>query len=357
VSLVPQATASQRLMAFNDELLALVRVGIPLDRGLQFASRDMSGQLRRIMERLVEQLERGKTLDEALRDQPDSFPAAYRALLVAGQRTGQLASLLAKIAESMKRLELLRQTLRSSLAYPFIILALAYGCFVVFASWATPGIVASYWDLVHRDQVVLQGMTAVANTVGWWWPVPPLLLVGLWKSGSSTWLARSNRPSLPRWKTPWRRIEHLGMLAVFTEILAIMVEHEEPLPSALVLAGEAAGNNELNEATRRLAERMAEGHSHADSFSWGEETAHGTFPPLLVWLLVSSRSSSHLGESLHRFSRAYQRQAERLAMTLSFIYPVIVGTLVAGTAVLAYAVWVTLPWYLLLYRLGDIGGF
>lgn len=355
VSLIPQATPAQRLMALNDELLALVRAGIPLDRGLHLAARDMPGQLARITEQLAGQLEQGRSLDEALRQQPETFPAAYRAMVVAGEKTGRLPYVLAQIAESLKRLELLRQSLRSSLAYPLIVLALVYTCFVAFTIWATPQIVASYWDLVHRDQVLLRGVTAVAETIVWWWPLPPLLVFGLWKAGSRRRGGFSDPRPGSSWKTPWRRLEQLGALAIFTEVLALLVEHQEPLPSALVLSGDVTGDADLIHASRELAKRFEAGTSRAERLLPGRGPGYRPFPPLLEWLLFSSRSPTGLGESLHRFSRNYQRQAERLAVTISFVYPVIVGTLVAGSAVLAYAAWVTLPWYMLLYRLGDIG--
>jgi type II secretory pathway component PulF len=356
VALIPPAISTeQQLVALNDELLALVRAGIPLDRGLQLASQDMPGQLRRITQQLGRELEQGRSLEEALARQPETFPAAYRALVLAGMKTGQLPRVLASIAESMKRLESIRRTMRSSLAYPLIIIAVAYVCFLAFTRWATPPMVSAYWDLVHRDEWALRGLLAMSDTVQWWWPLPPVIGLGIWMVGSRATGFSLWKRSVPRWRTPWRRLEHLGNLAIFSEILALLVEQEEPLPSALVLAADVTGSTELGRDSRQLADRLAAGQPAAGSLSSAEGLTAGACPQLLSWLLLSSRSSRSLTESLHRFSRAHQRQAERLAMTLSFFYPVILGTLLAGMAVLAYAIWVTLPWYMLLYRLGDIG--
>jgi general secretion pathway protein F len=355
VPLFPNTTpTTQQLVMLNDELLALVRAGIPLDQGLKLSAKDMPGQLRQIAEQLAGQLEQGQTLEEALRSQPVTFPATYRALVIAGIKSQQLPVILEKIASALKRIVLIRKTVRRSMAYPVFVLAIAYLFFLAFTAWVTPQIAETYWDLARRDEWLMRGMLTLSKTMQWWWPLPPLVAMLLWSTGTRLATVRNpGRTSSLRW-TPWRRLERLGQLAIFSEVLALLVQQEEPLPSALILAGETTGSNQLAHESRLLAARMELGEQtpepHASPAEWGPET----WPPLLTWTLLSSRSSSRLAESLHRFSLNYQRQADRLALTLSFFYPVVVGTLMAGMGLFAYAIWVTFPWYLLLYRLGDI---
>ena len=79
------------LAALNDEIAALVRAGVPLDRGLLGAGTDLPGGLRRITTALGKRLSRGESLPEALEAESRSIPPLYRAVVEAGARSGRLA--------------------------------------------------------------------------------------------------------------------------------------------------------------------------------------------------------------------------------------------------------------------------
>ena len=73
------------LAALNDEIAALVRAGVPLDRGLLQAGSELPGGLKRITQALGERLSRGETLTEALEAESQSTPPLYRAVVEAGR--------------------------------------------------------------------------------------------------------------------------------------------------------------------------------------------------------------------------------------------------------------------------------
>lgn len=345
---------TEQLVWINDELLACVQAGIPLDRGLQFASRDLSGQLRTITRELGDRLERGETLEEALRSQA-GIPAAYRALVVAGIRSQRLPEVMRQTAQSLKRLSQVQTTIRRSFAYPLFMVTLTYVLFLTSVVWLTPQVTASYRELLLRETLVSEWLVIIADTIGWWWPIPPaMILLGVVLATQSFRLlpSASSRNQISPW-TPWRKLERLGQLAIFSETLALLVDQEEPLPSAVTLAADATGIEIFRRDGRRLAEQLERGEPLRDSSTSLQVTNQHAWPPILTWLMLSSRDSASLASSLHRYSRNLQRNAERQAMTLSFLYPVIIGTLVAGFSLLAYALWVITPWYLLLHYLAQ----
>ena len=80
----------EQLSALNEEIRALVRAGVPLERGLITAARDLGGRLGRITSALGTRLSRGESLVEALDAEKDVLPPLYRAVVEAGARSGQL---------------------------------------------------------------------------------------------------------------------------------------------------------------------------------------------------------------------------------------------------------------------------
>src|SRR3954468_5174792 len=88
----------EQLIALNDEMVALVRAGMPLERGLRAAGRDLSGKLGRVTSSLGERMGGGQSLPGALAAEGDRFPKVYRAVVEAGVRSGRLASALEGLA-------------------------------------------------------------------------------------------------------------------------------------------------------------------------------------------------------------------------------------------------------------------
>src|SRR5204862_8220654 len=86
----PSAITIDQLLALNEEIAALVRAGIPLDRGLLEAGRDVRGRLGRIAGALGRRLGRGESLVEALHAEERAIPPLYRAGVEAGARAGRL---------------------------------------------------------------------------------------------------------------------------------------------------------------------------------------------------------------------------------------------------------------------------
>src|SRR6186713_2858010 len=78
------------LIALNDEIVALTRAGVPLERGLLGLGMDVRGRLGRIARTLSERMSRGESLSEALASSGEGIPRVYRAVVEAGVRSGRL---------------------------------------------------------------------------------------------------------------------------------------------------------------------------------------------------------------------------------------------------------------------------
>ena len=82
------------LIALNDEMLALVRAGVPLGQGLADVGHDVRGSLARVTATLATRVERGESLPQALAASGGLFPPLYRAIVEAGIKSGRLPAAL-----------------------------------------------------------------------------------------------------------------------------------------------------------------------------------------------------------------------------------------------------------------------
>src|SRR3954470_23074472 len=93
-----------QLIALNDEIAALARAGIPLERGLLQAGTDLPGRLGAIARVLGARLGRGEGLTQALEAEREQIPPVYRAVVQAGLRAGRLPTALEGLASFLRGL-------------------------------------------------------------------------------------------------------------------------------------------------------------------------------------------------------------------------------------------------------------
>lgn len=341
---MPIALSLDELIALNDEIAALVRAGVPLDTGLRSLGGELPGRLGRLARSLSERLERGESLVQALDDTGGGFPRAYRAVVAAGLRSGRLAAALEGLSTAARRANELRRVMIVSLIYPVVVLMVASLLFL-FTALKTAPIVAEVYEQLGFDPP-------------WWYQrlqdllqFSPQLMAALWVLGllvGGIWLYRASRASTlasssVRGAPSVSRILHLGRMAMFADVLALMIDQQVPLDEAVTLAGESSGDRMLTQATRTLAEQVRGGGRQLQQTSG--------VPPLLAWLITSGTRAEHLAHSLRQTADSYRRRALNLGTWLTVYLPILLSAGMGGLVALFFTLVIMLPFCNLLFRL------
>jgi general secretion pathway protein F len=348
---VPSITHDQ-FVALCDEMAALARAGVPLEKGLVALAEDLPGRLGTFTREMGQRLEQGANFERVLDEANGSVPPAFRAVIVAGLRSGRLAVALEGVAGTLRRAGELRRLTWLSLVYPLFVLALAYVLFVFTAgNWAT-----SIWPAYERFQLgpnaPLDFVARLGRTAGTWAVWPPLVLglvvAGCWlRSRRVRWSSRGGR--LGRWPTPGKLLQ-LGRLATFADVLSLLVRERVPLAQAVPLAGDASGDARLAAGARELSQRLMRGESPDKLVA-----AAGAIPPLLAWRIAAGSQRGDLASLLQRAAAGYRRKAQRTYDTLTLSLPLLLTATIGGSAVLLYALSVVVPWAITLLHLqGEV---
>src|SRR5688572_789270 len=125
-TLAARPVTLEQLAALSEEIAALARAGVPLDRGLRELAVDMPGRLGKIAADISRGLEAGRSLEQVLDELGAALPPAYRAVVAAGVRSGRLPAAMEGIVHTSRRIIQLRNSICLSLVYPFIVLLLAW---------------------------------------------------------------------------------------------------------------------------------------------------------------------------------------------------------------------------------------
>jgi type II secretory pathway component PulF len=339
----PGPITLDQLLALNEEIAALVRAGVPLDRGLLEAGRDVRGRLGRVAGVLGRRLNRGESLIEALESEARAIPPLYRAVVEAGTRAGQLPVALEGMARYVRGLTDARTAIGMALWYPGLVVCLAYGLFVGLVWLVVPRFVAAFDALGLATSAPLRWLEWAGGSASYWWPVGPIVIVVLaiaWvRSGTAAGLRGGAWSGLRLF--PW-----MGSLladyeaASFAELLALLLEHRVPYPSAMVLAADATGAPRLALGARWTAEAIARGEPVAAAVDAAGPRA---FPPMLRWTLSTGQAQGSLGSALRHMAGLYRKRARYRAEQLALFLPMILTVAIGAGAAAFYGLSLFLP--------------
>ena len=339
-----------QLIALNDEIVALVRSGVPLEQGLGHLGTDLPGRLGRLATSLAERMERGESLAHALGDEAVGVPPVYRAVVEAGLRSGRLTAALEAVARSSRQLAELRRMVTAAFVYPLLLFFLAWGLFVLFTVKIAPALLSAFRDFEAAHAGPLAVLVGAGESVHVWGAAVPLGVLIL----ACLWWALSSRAAVvePRFAQallgwlPWTG-RLLGSLrsATVAEVLAMLVEHDVPLGEGVTLAAQTVGDRQTKRAAAEISAAFERGQPIPPA------SGGGAFSPFLNWLMAAAPARGTLLSALRHAAEMYRRQAARQADVAHLFLPVALTLVIGGTVTILYALMLFLPWISLMHDL------
>lgn len=341
------------LIALNEEIAGMARAGLPLDQGLTALAHEMGrGRLQRVTQALADDLRAGKTLPEALDRQAGQVPPFYAGLVTAGVRTGRIGEVLATLTAYARTVSNLRTIVVDALFYPLVVLFFATILFGVVGFFILPQM-----DNIFKDfGMTLPLATRLALTIGRQ-PLEYILLpigsvvlamiltrlfLGFTQNGRRLWARLVY--TLPVFGTLIRS----ARLAAFTDLLAILVDHDVPLPEAFRLAGEASSDPVMASAARQVHDDLLQGQPLGEVLR-----GRGLVPEWVSWMTGLGERRGSLGPALHQIAEMYRRQVEMRAALLRSVLPPFLVIGIAGIFVGFFVVVLMLPMHKLLEGLSK----
>jgi type II secretory pathway component PulF len=334
---------SEDLIALNEEIAGMARAGLPLDQGLAALSKEMGrGRLRQVTAALAADLKAGRTLPQALERQSGRVPPFYAGLVSAGIRTGRIGDVLATLTEYGRSIAILRRIVLDALFYPSIVLLFAFGVFFFQCFFILP----HFEDLFQGFNMELPAITRFLFGLGRhpletiFYPMGLMILALVAVKLTLRWSEEGRRQ--------WARLVYAvpvvgtlirsARLAAFTDLLAILIDHELPLPEAFALAGAASSDPIMTAMTQQIGEQLANGVPLGDALR-----NRGLVPEWVSWMTGLGERRGTLGKTLHQIAESYRRQVEMRAALLRSVLPPFLIICTAGTFTAMFVFSVMLP--------------
>ena len=329
---------TESLVLFNQELLALLRAGIPLLQSLELlVGHGKDAHLRRSLTQVAELVREGMSFSDAL-EQAGSFPPIYRSNVVAGERCGTLPEVLARWLSFQKFAQTSRRRIIEALFYPtFLVLVLILALGVIF-NVVLPRFAEFYAggdiEMPFFTRILLGAGKLVSSTL---WVQGVLLLglvvLGRWMVASEAGrkLAERLLLMLPKVGTLYRMYHS----SVFSRTLGVLLSGGLPVVQALEVVQRTSPSERMKAGLLLITDKVRAG----SSLHLALEQAK-VLDPLAVEMIRVGEQSSALPEMLDHVANFFDSEVEKATTAVtSLIGPVLIlfmGVVVLGLLLAIY---------------------
>ena len=323
------------------QLASLLAARLPLDAALTATAEQAEKKhVTEVLTSVRADVRAGHRLADALATRPRDFPEIYRALVAAGEESGDLAHVMEKLADYIEERNALRIKVLTAFIYPAVVALVSIGIVIFLLGYVVPQVVSAFsqarQELPMLTRVML-GLSDFVRSWGWLVALGCAAAIAGWRMmlrAPATRLAWHSRLL----KMPLAGRFILGLDAArFASTLAILTGSGVPLLRALDASRQTLGNDRLRASVDDATSRVREGVSLASALQ-----VQKTFPPLLVHLTASGEKTGTLPELLERAAQTLSREVERRAMALTaLLEPLMI--LVMGGFVLLIVLAVLMP--------------
>lgn len=315
-------------------LATLLPVGMPLSQALNAATGVTSGDVKAAMQDVRTHVERGDTLSTALARHPGLFPPIYIGLVRAGERSGDVDTTFARLAEQLEREEAIRGKVLSAAIYPILLAVagtVAVSVLMLFVLPRFVGLLEGSGAKLPASTTLLLNVSAFLRRV---WPV--FLAVPVAITAFSTWV-RTSEKGARFWSRALLAIPLVNTLrkyalaARLARLLAVLLGGGAPLLVALDDTIDSIDDPIARDDVKQIRARVREGTSLRQAVAESP-----LYPVLLPQLIGVGEDAGQLRAFLHKaaeiFEERTERATQRLATLAEPVMIVVFGLIVAFVA-------------------------
>jgi general secretion pathway protein F len=333
--------SSAQLSMLTRQLATLLEAGLPLEQSFSaLIEQSEDESVRQILAGVRSELLSGHTLAQAMGQYQSVFPGIYRALIKAGEASGELGHVMMRLADYTESRQLLRQKVVLAFVYPAIVTVVALAVVMGLLIYVVPQVV-SVFQQSHQTLPLLTRMLIGLSSLlqaTWFY-----LLIALFGAVFFVRILLRREEIRYQWHLRLLRLPMLGRLvrglntARMASTLAILAGSGVPLLVSLQAAAGVVTNLPMRRALESAAKKVREGVTLSRALA-----ASGLFPPILVHLIASGESSGKLDAMLDRAAIQQEQEIGNYTSVLtSLMEPVLI--LVMGAVVLTIVLAILMP--------------
>jgi len=331
MSIVRSKIKRTELITFFFNLEQLTRAGVPLLESLADLRDTMNDpRFREIIANLVESIEGGKNLSQAMAQHPDAFDKIFISLTHAGEASGRLPEVFEHITESLKWQDEMASHTKTIMLYPALVGTIVVGITFFLMIYLVPQLVSFIKGMGQEIPIQTRILLATSSFfVNYWYvlialPVILPIIGKLVITSSPEMRLRFDQLKLDLWVTGpiLRKI----ILARFANTFAMMYGSGITILDCISNSRDVVNNLAVAQSLQDVTREIESGKNLTQSF---QNT--GMFPPLVIRMLKVGEATGSLDKALLNVSYFYDRDVKdsikKVQVMIEPTMTIVLGTL------------------------------
>ncbi len=328
----PSASREDLLM-FTRQLATMVGSGLALLEALEvLGDQAESPGMKLTCRKLVSEVRAGVDLSTAMESCPKAFEGLYISMVRAGEVSGQMDTILVRLAEYLESSDRLRSEIRSAMTYPVVSLFLVLGI----TTFLMLGVVPGFRTVFESLDCELPGITKFTlNTADFLKEHWILVFGGGFLSVVGFFVFKKTKQGSEIFDRFSLRVPVVGplvrkvALARFSRTFATLIRSGVPIMATLDIVADTAGNSAVAKVVLDSRESVRSGNQLSEPLAKSK-----VFPPMVVRMISIGERTGSLEILLEKIAEFYDQQVKAAVKSLtSLIEPILIsvmGVIVGG---------------------------
>lgn len=298
---------NREVILFCMQMAQLTRAGVPLLESLTDLRDSLdSPQFKEVIGSLIEVIESGKSLSQAMEDFPKIFDTLFISLIRAGEASGRLPEVFESLTDMIKWQDELHSSTKKLIMTPLIVGTVVIGVTIFLMVYLVPQLLDFLANMGEELPIHTKLLIATSDLmVNYWyiWLFVPTVLVIVIKILVKTdpemrYKADKVKLMLPKIGPVIQKI----ILSRFANFFAMMYAAGIPILSSLLIAEDIIDNLVIKRALIKAREDIEQGDPISQSLA-----NTGMFPPLVIRMIKIGETTGKLDKALLNVSYFYER--------------------------------------------------
>jgi general secretion pathway protein F len=332
-SFLGRRVSTRELSRTFRQLATLLGAGIPLvDAVASVANRPLSPPMATALAAVRTDLTEGTSFEAAMAQHPGVFPLIYIGMIRAGEATGSLDTVLARIADHAEGSARLQGQLRAAMTYPVIMAVVGSGILAFLLAYVVPQITRVFVEANQRLPLPTRILMAAGEFVAAW-GLQFLLLAAVAALGLRYYSRTENggrRSERIMFSIPWMGtvVRNVSM-ARLSHTLSTLMSGGMPLVQALDVARSVTGSRLVGDALTLAREAVSEGEALAPNLG-----RSGLFNPMVVDMIAVGEKSGELESMLAKAAEALDEEVGANVDTMTGLLEPVMVLFMAGVVLM-----------------------
>jgi len=315
---------NKMLVTFTRQFSTLQDAGLPVLRSLRILEKQMKpSALKNALIDVVEDVESGSALSEAMGKHPKAFNKLYVNMVKAGEAGGALEVILQRLADFLEKAASLKAKIIGAMVYPAVVIFVA----VAILTFIMVAIIPKFKKIFDEFGLTLPWATQTLIKISvwmseFWWTIP-LFPAGLYFLMKLLRMTKSGNFALDR-ATLW--IPVVGDLVEKTIVartmrtLGTLISSGVPILEAIFIVKETANNAVFERMFQRVLESIREGDTIAEPLKEAR-----LVDDMVVNMVEVGEETGDLDTMLYKISDFYDEQVDNIVKSLiSLLEPIMI---------------------------------